>query len=188
MIGGYMGKVLHVDLSNGKIKVEEPDENLYIDYIGGHGLGARYLYDNQKGNIDPLGPDNHIGIITGPLTGTPAPMGARFMAVGKSPLTGSWGDANSGGFFGPELKFAGYDAVFVKGISEKPVFLYINNGKAELKDASHLWGKNTYDTEDIIQNQLGKAVKVVSIGPSGESLSLISCLITVRGAAAARCG
>jgi aldehyde:ferredoxin oxidoreductase len=188
MIGGYMGKFLLVDLSTGETRVEEPDEKLYIDFIGGHGVGARYLYDHQKGGIDALGPDNHIGLVTGPLTGTPAPMGSRYMSVGKSPLTGTWGDANSGGFFGPELKFAGYDAVFVKGISDKPVYLFINSGKAELKDASHLWGKSTYDTEDMIQNEMGSAVKVVSIGPAAEKLSLISCLVTVRGAVAARCG
>ena len=188
MIGGYMGKFLLVNLSNGEITEEEPDEKLFIDFIGGHGVGSRYLYSNQKGSVDPLGPENHFGVVTGALTGTPTPTGARYIAVGKSPLTGTWGDANSGGFFGPELKFAGYDAAFFTGISDKPVYLYINNGKAELRDASHLWGKSTYETEDMLHEELGKAVKVITIGPSGENLSLISCIITVKGAAAARSG
>jgi aldehyde:ferredoxin oxidoreductase len=101
MIPGYMGKLLWVDLTKGKIKEETTDEQLYKDYIGGYGLGARILYDRMKPGADPLGPDNILGLVTGPFTGTPIPAGARYEAVAKSPLTGGWGDANSGGFFGP---------------------------------------------------------------------------------------
>ncbi|MEE8419365.1 MAG: aldehyde ferredoxin oxidoreductase family protein [Dehalococcoidales bacterium] len=188
MIKGYMGKILFVDLSTGKITEEEPEESLYRDYIGGPGIGARILYDRMKGGVDPLGPDNIIGFVTGPLTGTPANTGARYTVVCKSPLTGSWADANSGGIFGPTLKFAGYDAVFCTGISPKPVYLFINDGKAELKDASSLWGKDIYETEDTLRAEHGKGTEVVAIGPSGEKLSLISCIITEKGAAAGRCG
>ena len=188
MIGGAMGKVLFVDLSQGKIEVETPDEALYRDYLGGYGLGARILFMRQKAGVDPLGPENTLGFVTGMLTGTATPTGNRYAVVGKSPLTGGWGDANSGGDFGPYLKFSGYDAVFFSGISEKPVYLVIKDGQAELRDASHLWGKGTYETEEIIQNELGKEMRVACIGPSGEKLSLISCIINNKGRAAARSG
>ncbi|MFC2038583.1 aldehyde ferredoxin oxidoreductase family protein [Chloroflexota bacterium] len=188
MIGGYMGKILFVNLSTGEIKEETPDEKLYLDYIGGYGIGARILYDRQKPGVDALGPDNILGFTTGPLTGTPATVGTRYAAVAKSPLTGGWGDANSGGNFGPYLKFAGFDAVFVSGISEKPVYLLIDNGKAELKDAAHLWGKDCYYTEDKLKEDHGNECESVSIGESGEKLALISCIITKRGAAAGRSG
>ena len=188
MAGGYMGKILFVNLSTGKMKVEKPKASLYRDFIGGYGIGARILYDRQKAGVKPLGPDNMLGLITGPLTGTPAIVGTRFVAVAKSPITGGWGDANSGGDFGPHLKFAGYDAVFFSGMAKKPVYLFIDNGKAELRDASHLWGKDTYETEDMVRAELGKDTYVACIGPSGEKLSLISCIITKRGAAAGRSG
>ncbi len=188
MTGGYMGKILFVDLSTGVIKEEEPDEKIYRDFIGGYGFGARYLYSHQKAGVDPLGPENIFGMITGPLTGSPHPVGTRYVAVGKSPLTGGWGDANSGGDFGPYLKFSGFDAVFFTGISEKPVYLFINDGKAELKDAVQLWGKSIYDTEDAIKSAIGSDVEVACIGPASEKLSLISGIITGKGSAAARSG
>jgi len=188
MAAGYMGKLLFVNLSNGEIEEETPDESLHRDFIGGYGIGARILYDRMKAGVDPLGPENIFGLITGPLTGTPVPMGNRYTSVGKSPLTGGWGDANAGGDFAPYLKFSGYDAVFFTGVSEKPVYLFIDNGKAELRDASHLWGKDTYETEDILKAGLGKGAELICIGPSGEKLSLISCTIGNRGAAAARSG
>lgn len=188
MLKGYMGKLLFVNLSNGEINEETPDESLYRDFIGGYGIGAKIMYDRQKPGVDPLGPDNMFGLTTGPLTGTPANTGARYTAVCKSPITGGWGDANSGGIFGPALKFAGYDGVFFTGISEKPVYLFIDNGKAELRDASNLWGKDAYETEGILRDELGKGTEVVCIGESGEKLSLISCIITEKGAAAGRSG
>ena len=138
MIKGYMNKILFVNLSTGEIKEETADEGLYRDFIGGYGIGARIMYTRQKAGIDPLGPDNTLGILTGPLTGTPALGCVRYTVVGKSPLTGGWGDANAGGYFGPGMKSAGYDAVFFTGISEKPVYLFLNNSKAELRDAAHL--------------------------------------------------
>ncbi|MCK4368517.1 MAG: aldehyde ferredoxin oxidoreductase family protein [Dehalococcoidales bacterium] len=183
-----MGKLLFVNLSTGGIKEETPDESLYRDFIGGYGIGARVLYSRQKGGVDPLGPENTLGLVTGPLTGTPATFGCRYVAVAKSPLTGGWGDANCGGDFGPNLKFAGYDGVFFTGISEKPVYLFIDNGKAQLRAATHLWGKVTFETDDMLQAEHGKAAKVVSIGPAGEKLSLISCLMNNRVDAAGRSG
>ncbi len=188
MVGGYMGKILFVNLSSGIIKEEAPEESLYRNFIGGYGIGSRILYNRQKGGVDPLGPENTLGLVTGPLTGTPAIVGARYAAVAKSPITGGWGDANSGGDFGPNLKFSGYDAVFFTGISEKPVYLFIDNGKAELRDAGHLWGKDTYETEDMLKAEHGEETSVSCIGPSGERLALISCIVNKRGSAAGRSG
>jgi aldehyde:ferredoxin oxidoreductase len=183
-----MGKVLFVNLSTGKIKEEKPEESLYRDFIGGYGLGARILYSRQKGGVDPLGPDNTLGFLTGPLTGTPSTFAGRYGVVAKSPLTGGWGDSNGGGHFAPQIKLAGYDAVFFTGIAEKPVYLFLNDGKAELRDAGHLWGKDCYETEDTLKAELGEGVESTCIGPPGERQSLISCIITRRGAAAGRSG
>jgi aldehyde:ferredoxin oxidoreductase len=188
MLKGYMGKILFVNLSDGTINEEVIDEELCRDFLGGYGLGARILFSRQKPKADPLGPDNIIGFVTGPLTGTPVPGGSRYVVVAKSPLTGGWGDANSGGDFGPYLKFAGYDAAFFTGVSEKPIYLVIQDGKAELKDASHLWGKDTYETEEMLQSDLGKDMRIACIGPAGEALSLISCIINNKGRAAGRSG
>jgi aldehyde:ferredoxin oxidoreductase len=188
MARGYMGKWLFVNLSTGKIEAEAFDDSLCKDFIGGYGIGARILYNRQKGGVDPLGPENTLGLLTGPLTGTPATFGARYCAVAKSPLTGGWGDANSGGHFGPHLKFAGCDGVFFTGISEKPVYLLIDNGKAVLKDAGKLWGKSTYETEDTLEAEYGPTAKVASVGPAGEKMCCVACIMTNKGDAAGRSG
>ena len=187
MLGGYMGKLLWVDLSKGTFKEEALDEQICRQYIGGYGLAARLIYDRQKPGVDALGPDNIFGLMPGPLTGTPAAVGARFAAVGKSPLTGGWGDANSGGYFGPYLKFAGYDGVLFTGISPRPVYLLIDNGQPALKDAAYLWGKFTQEVEDSLEAQYPGS-KVACIGPAAEKLSRISCIITNHGDAAGRSG
>jgi len=187
VFGGYNGKVLFVDLSSGSIKEESLPEKMYRDFIGGQGLGTRILYERMKPKVDPMGPDNMLGFVTGPLTGTSI-HGARFQTVTKSPVTGGWGDANSGGSFAPELKAAGYDGVFFSGISAKPVYLFLNDGKAEIRDASHLWGKDTAETEESIIEELGdKKIKVACIGPAGEKKSLMAC-IRHEGSAAGRSG
>ena len=183
-----MGKLLFVDLSTGEIREEISDEDICRDFIGGYGVGARILYNRQKGGVDPLGPHNTLGLITGPLTGTPAIGGSRYQVVGKSPLTGGWGDANSGGHFGPRLKFAGYDGVFFTGISDNPVYLLVDNGKAELKDARRIWGRSTYETEDELREEYGGASEVAAIGPAGEKVSRMACVITHKGDAAGRSG
>ncbi len=187
MASGYNGKVLFVDLSSGSIKEESLPEKVYRDFIGGQGLGARILYERMKPKVDPLGPDNMLGFLVGPLTGTGI-HGARFQTVTKSPVTGGWGDANAGGSFAPELKAAGYDGVFFSGISPKPVYVFLNDGKAEIKDASHLWGRDTVDTEQGIRKELGdEKVKIACIGPAGELKSLMAC-IRHEGSAAGRSG
>ncbi len=192
MAGGYMGngsaKILFVDLSDGSMKEEFFGEEILRKFIGGYGLAAKIMYDRQESGVEPLGPKNMLGFLTGPLTGTPAIIGSRYVVVGKSPLTGTWGDANSGGDFGPYLKFAGYDGVFFTGVSMKPVYLFIDNGKPELRDAGWLWGKDTNETEDMLQERHGSKTHIACIGPSGENLSLISCVINDKGRAAGRSG
>jgi aldehyde:ferredoxin oxidoreductase len=189
MAGGYAGKVAFVDLTKGEIKTETLDQDLARQYIGGHGLGARILFERQPKGVDPLGPENILGFTTGPLTGTKTPTGGRYMVVCKSPLTGGWGDANSGGYFGSELKAAGWDAVYVTGIAATPQYLMITDDRIELRDASHLWGRDTVETETAIQTAAGdKKIRIASVGPASEKLSLISGIINDRGRAAARSG
>ena len=181
---GYVGKMLWVNLSENELRDEILDQGICRQFVGGYGLGARILYDRQQPGVDPLSPENNIGIITGPLTGTAAIGGSRYTLVSKSPLTGGWGDANSGGYFGPYLKFAGYDAVFVTGAAERPVYLFINNGRPELRDAGHLWGKDCYETEDILMSELGRGVKVLSIGQAGEKMVRFASVMNDRGSVA----
>jgi aldehyde:ferredoxin oxidoreductase len=189
MAGGYAGKILMVDLTAGTIKEESPLEETYRQYIGGTGLGARILYERMKPGANPLGPDNMLGFVTGPLTATSVPGSGRFTVVTKSPLTGGWADSNSGGFWGPSLKWAGYDAVFLSGASAKPVCLIIADGKAELRDATPLWGKDTGEAEDLLQQQLGPAQwRISCIGPAGEACSLMAGIVNEKGRIAARSG
>jgi len=188
MVNGYMGKLLFVDLASGTCKEEKPGEELCREFMGGYGIGARILYERMKPQVDPLGPDNMLGFLTGPLTGTPTMCSGRFVVVCKSPLTGTWGDANCGGDFGPYLKFSGFDGIFFSNVSPKPTYLYIENGKPELKDASHLWGKDCLETDDILKNAHGKETSVACIGPSGEQLSRLAAIINEKGRAAGRSG
>jgi len=188
MDGGYVGQLLFVNLSEGTIKGTELDEKLAADFLGGYGIGASVLFDQVPQGADPLGPDNILGIVSGPLTGSGALIASRFMVVGKSPLTGGWGDANCGGYFGPELKAAGFDGVFFSGLSDHPVYLSIDNGRAELRDAAELWGQDTYWVDDRLKEICGSKAKVLCIGPAGEMQSLLAGIITDKGRAAARSG
>lgn len=185
----YAGKILFVDLTEGTLREERPPESIYREFVGGNGLGVRVLYERIKARVDALGPENILGFVTGCLTGTLAPGSGRHMLVTKSPLTGTWAESNSGGTFGPELKTAGYDAVFFSGISPKPVYLLLGDGKAELKDAAHLWGKDAYETQDmLLQSFKDPRMKISCIGPSGESASLLAGVVSERGRMAARNG
>jgi aldehyde:ferredoxin oxidoreductase len=186
--GGTLGQYLTVDLTEGTIETHKIPDDLQKAYIGGYGLGARMLYDMVPPNADPLGPENVLGFVTGPLTGTAAFLSSRYVVVGKSPLTGGWGDANSGGSFGPQLKFAGFDAVFVRGTASEPVYLWIEDGQAELRPAGDLWGQDAVETELALQERHGKGTQVACIGPAGERISLISCVINEKGRAAGRSG
>lgn len=185
----YAGKILSVNLTDGSIREEMLPEAVYREFVGGNGLGVRVLYERMKPKVDPLGPDNMLGFVAGALTGTPAPGSGRHMLVAKSPLTGTWAESNSGGTFGPALKTAGYDGVFFSGISAKPVYLLIKEGRAELRDASWIWGKDAYETQDLLLQELGDArIKIACIGPSGELVSLLAGIVSERGRIAARNG
>lgn len=189
MAGGYQGKIGFVNLTTGEITKERLDDRLAREYIGGYGLGVRILFERMQKGVDPLGPGNILGLTTGPLTGTKTPTGARYMAVCKSPLTGGWADANSGGYFGSELKSAGWDAIFFSGIASTPKYLMVTDDRLELRDASHLWGKDTTETEEMIQDVMAeKKLRVASIGPASEKLSLISGIVNDKGRVAARSG
>ena len=185
---GYMGKVLFVDLGKGEFKEELIPDEVYEKYLSGVGLGAYLLYNRIPKDADPLGPDNIFGLMSGLLTGTGSLFSGRWIAVGKSPLTGGWGDANCGGQFSPVIKRCGYDGIFFTGISDKPVYLYIKNNKMELRDASDLWGKDAVETEELLLKEHGEGTQVACIGPAGEKLSLISGICNDRGRIAARSG
>ena len=185
----YAGKILFVDLTQGTFSEEYLSEKTCREFIGGNGLGIRILYEKLKAGIDPLGPENILGFAVGSLTGTSAPGSGRHIVITRSPLTGAWAESNSGGTFGPELKTAGYDAVFFSGISPKPVYLFIHDGSAELRDALELWGKDTYETEDFLKQSFSDTrIKIACIGPAGEAKSLLSGIVSERGRIAARNG
>jgi aldehyde:ferredoxin oxidoreductase len=189
MKGGYAGKLLFVDLTRGTLKEKPLSEKLSRDFIGGYGIGARLLYDGMKPGVDPLGPDNILGFVSGPLNGTGALFGGRYTVVCKSPMTGGWNDANSGGYFGPEMKRAGFDGVFVSGVSARPVYLFIKDGKAEIKDAKALWGKDSTETEEALIRETGESkLRAAVIGPAGEKKSLMACIINDKHRAAGRGG
>jgi len=184
-----MGKMLFVDLTNGTWHEEELSEETARRFVGGYGIGARIILERMKPGADPLGPDNIFGIGTGPLTLSGVYAACRFATMGKSPLTGYWGDANCGGDFANAFKAAGYDIVFFEGRAEHPVYLLIQDGKVEIKDARHLWGKDTAVTEALIRDENdNRKLKVAVIGPAGERMARIAAVINDRGRAAARSG
>lgn len=188
MPSGYLGKVLWVDLSAGQTWEEELPAKIYRDYIGGYGLAARVTYERQPAGVDALGPENILGFACGVLGATVAPASSRWCVTAKSPLTGTWGDASCGGFFGAELKNAGYDAIFVKGAAAKPVYLYVEDGKAEIRDAAKFWGLDSNDVEDALHAEVGTKARIACIGQAGEAKSLISCVMHDKGRAAGRSG
>jgi aldehyde:ferredoxin oxidoreductase len=185
----YHGKISWVDLTERTSRVEELPDAAYRDYFGGHGLGAKVLWENQPAGIDPLGPDNVLGFLPGLLTDTGSIFSGRYMVVGKSPLTGMWGDANSGGTFSPALKRTGYDGIFLRGQASQLVYVLVGEDECEIRDAEHLAGLSPEDTESAIRREVGDdTIKVAAIGSAGEKLSLISCIINDAGRAAARSG
>jgi aldehyde:ferredoxin oxidoreductase len=168
---GYTGNILHLDLSSKKYWIENPPEVFYRTYWGGRALALYYMLKEMKFHTDPLSPDNLLIFAPSVITGTPAPAIPRYTVCAKSPLTGAQGEAEAGGWWGPELKKAGFDAIIIKGSSPTPVYLYIIDGKVEIKDATHLWGKDTGETQKIIKNELADdKVRIAQIGPAGENL------------------
>ncbi len=188
---GYTGKILFVDLSTGRITDESIPDEVYENFLSGVGLGCYVLHKRIPEGANPLGPDNVLGFVSGLLTGTGSVMTGRWMAVAKSPLTGGWGDANCGGTFSPAIKRCGYDGIFFQGISNKPVYLYVDSHKAELRDATHVWGQDAVEAENTLEEECasaGKRPKIAVIGTSGEKQSLISGICNDRGRIAARSG
>ena len=173
----YTGSVLHVDLGAGTALPRPLRQEWLRDYWGGWGLAARYFQEHSAPGCDPLAPENPVIIMTGPLCGTLVPLSARFCLLSKSPHNGTVFESNAGGAFGPELKFAGFDGIVVTGRAERPVYLFIGNGRAELRDASDLWGLGIFETEERLQRVTGGA-KTLSIGPAGENLVTFSCVGT----------
>lgn len=185
---GYVGRILMVDLSSGEIKEEEISNSVYEKHLSGMGLAAYILYNRIPPGADPLGPENILGFVSGLLTATGSLFSGRWMVVGKSPLTGAWGDANCGGNLSPAIKRCGYDGIFFRGISKDPVYLYVKNGNARLKDAAHLWGKDAIETEEELIKEHRSRARTAVIGTAGEKLSLISGICNDRGRIAARSG
>lgn len=185
-----MGKILEVDLSSGQIVQRKVPDAVYDYVLSGKGLGAWYLYRHIAAGADPMGPENVLGFVSGTLTGTGSLMCGRWMVVCKSPLTGGWGDANCGGIFSPAIKQCGVDAIFFRGISEKPVYLYMDNKTAELRDASKYWGMDATEAEEeLIKDTKDKKKPAVAvIGQAGENLSLIAGICNEGGRIAARSG
>ncbi|MGB9804719.1 aldehyde ferredoxin oxidoreductase family protein, partial [Desulfofundulus sp.] len=186
---GYTGEILWVNLTEKKWWQEEIDDDFASKWLGGSGFGAVTLARNTDAQTDPLGENNILGFFTGPLTGTVVPSSGRHSVVGKSPLTGIWGEASVGGSWGRELKRAGYDGLVLLGKADSPVYLWINEGGVEIRDAAELWGLDTYQTAERLQ-ELHSGAQVCAIGPAGERLVRIAGLFTdgKEGRAAARCG
>jgi aldehyde:ferredoxin oxidoreductase len=186
---GYNGKRLIVNLTDGKIAEEKPDENWYRTYLGGMGSVAYHLLDKVKPGADPLDPENVLVMSTGVITGAPFSGSGRNAVGAKSPLTGAFGEADAGGFWGAELKQAGYDEIIFTGSSPSPVWLWINNGEADLLDASKLWGLEVGECHDEMRKHVGeKAAKTALIGPGGERLARTACVINDLNHVAGRCG
>ncbi len=186
---GYNGKILRVNLSNKTAKAEAIDALFCRRYIGGAGFITYYLWEELKPGIDPLSPDNKLVFALGPITGLQLPGAARHSVGAKSPLTGGIAKAESGGFWSAELKRAGYDAIIVEGKAEKPAYLWIQDGEASIRDASHLWGKETKETQEAIRAELGdNRVQVALIGPGGENKVRYACIMHGLHDAAARGG
>jgi aldehyde:ferredoxin oxidoreductase len=188
MPNAYMGKILLVDLTTGSVTDEVLPDEFYEKNLSGMGLAARILYDRIPKDADPLGPENMLGFVSGLLTGTGSLFTGRWMACGKSPVTGGWGDSNCGGYLSPAIKRAGYDGIFVSGCAQEPVYLAVVDGTARIKDAGKLWGKETLETEMTLKEEYGKRSQVASIGPGGEKLSLMAGIANDKGRMAARSG
>jgi aldehyde:ferredoxin oxidoreductase len=176
-VHGYNGKILHADLSTGTLEIEEPSAGFYRTYLGGGLLGSYYVLKETRPGIDALSPENVLVFAPSVVTGAPVMGASRFNVSAKSPLTGAIGDAQCGGDWGARLKHSGLDAVVVKGRAPRPVYLWIDGGKAEIRDASHLWGRTTGDAQALIRQELGDArVEVAQIGPAGENLVRFACI------------
>jgi aldehyde:ferredoxin oxidoreductase len=186
---GYTGKILHVDLSLATMKIEEPPEAFYRTYMGGSALNLHYLLRDMPAGVDPLGWENILAISVGVTTGAPISGQSRVTVSAKSPLTGAIGDSQSGGYWPAKLKFAGFDGVIIRGKASRPVYLWIHDGEAELRDASHLWGRVTGESEDTIRAELNdQEVEILQIGPAGEKKVRFGAILSMCSRANGRTG
>ena len=190
MVCGYMGKILRVDLTARSVREEALDLREAKRFIGGSGLAASFLFKETDEHTDPLGPENVLIYLTGPLVSTLVPTSGRHSIVAKSPQTGIWGEVDVGGKFGVWLKSLGYDGVIVKGMSESPVYIYIGVDTVEIRDARHLWGKDTYELEGHLQEELGHKIALSCIGVAGENLVKFASIMHEgkHARAGGRCG
>ncbi len=185
----YCGKILRVDLTEGKISTFVPDEKDLREFIGGAGLGVKLHYDMRTFEVDPLSPENVLMLLTGPITATKAPSTSRLEFCAKSPLTGIWGESNSGGKMATYLKYAGWDGIIIEGRSEKPVYIRVDSNGAEIVDASGIWGKGCYESQETIEKEVGeKRVATAVIGPAGENLVKYACIQVDNSRHAGRTG
>lgn len=182
--GGYSGKILRINLTDQSVKTEDLPEKLARLFIGGAGFGIKLLYDEVRKGADPLGPENKLIFAPGPFSGTSVPCASRMAITSKSPLTGAVGMSLTGGYFPVELKFAGYDVLIIEGKSERPVYLSIKDDNVKFKSADKVWGMKTTDTQQIIKNELNdQSTRIACIGPAGENLSKLACIINELRAA-----
>ncbi|MFN2152015.1 MAG: aldehyde ferredoxin oxidoreductase family protein, partial [Anaerolineales bacterium] len=187
-LGGYANQIAWIDLTGGQIEYKPVPEDLALKYIGGRGLGVKFVFDNGP-QVDPLSPENILCFMNGPLTGSEANMSGRMAVVTKSPLTGTVTDSHHGGWSAARLRWAGYDGLVFKGKAEKPVYAFINDGKLELKDAADVWGKSVHETIKYFQDMYGeKDLTVITIGPAGENLVKFACWINEDDRASGRGG
>jgi aldehyde:ferredoxin oxidoreductase len=184
---GYAGKILRVDLTRGHIQYDPLKEEMIHGFLGGTGFATSIIYNEVPPLTPPLSPQNKLVFAIGPVTGTTWFGSSRWVAAAKSPLTGIWGEGDAGGFWGAELKHAGFDAIIVEGASEQPVFLWVSNGKAEIRDATDLWGLTTTETEKVIHDNYNRRTRAVCIGPGAENLVRFGCIMD-SGHAAGRSG
>jgi aldehyde:ferredoxin oxidoreductase len=182
------GTLLRVNLSKGKISKEPITDSLWRQFVGGRGIGTKLLMDNMDPSADALGPDNPLIFACGPLTGTLAPTGGRYMVVTKSPLTGAVACSNSGGYWGPALRYCGYDFLMIEGAAKEPVYLWIHDDDVQIRSAKHVWGKLVADTEDMLREETHPDARVALIGPAGENLARVACVMNDKGRAAGRSG
>ncbi len=185
---GWSGTILRVNLTTGAVSTQPTNRKDATLFLGARGLGDKIFMDEVDATVDPLSPENNLVFSPGPFTGTFAPSGGRYHVVTKSPLTNTIAGANSGGSFGPELKYAGYDALIIEGKAAKPVYLWIKDDKVEIRDASHLWGKWVPDTTDMVRAETDSGAKVACIGPAGEKLALFAAIMNEMHRAAGRGG
>lgn len=187
-MNGWHGKILRVNLTDETFSIEGIDPKVAKDFLGGRGWGIKYLYDEVDPKVDPLSPENKMIFATGPLTATPAPTGNRYMVITKSPLTGALADSNSGGTYPTEMKRTGFDMFIFEGKAKKPVYLWVNEDKVEIRSAEHLWGKDVHETTDILEGETDTKAKVACIGPAGEKLAKVASIMNDKHRAAGRSG